>query len=124
MLQEHSLYFQYQDAVTIKSIEKANTPTQAHKCQAILWQICRNLKTGTYFCSKNAEELGSIMRLNKGDMSRALSFLESIGAIKRENNGRSKTIIITPESMVLEHLSTSSTREKNASDQMDIEDYT
>lgn len=124
MLSEPTLYFQYQDAVTVKTIEKASTPAQAYKSQAILWQICRNLKNNSYFCSKTAEELSFIMRISKADMSRALDFLESIGALKRERNGRSKTIILTPESMVFDHGLTATKHEKNVPDQMDIEDYT
>lgn len=92
-----SIAFQYQDAVTERLFAAAKTPAQAYHAQAVLWQITRNLRWQSYECVKTAAELCETMRTDKGDMARALTLLEQVGAIHRVKRGRMKMIAVTPE---------------------------
>lgn len=92
-----SIAFQYQDAVTERLFAAAKTPAQAYHAQAVLWQITRNLRWQSYECMKTAAELCETMRTDKGDMARALTLLEQVGAIHRVKRGRMKMIAVTPE---------------------------
>lgn len=92
-----SIAFQYQDAITERLFEKAKTQAQAKEALAILWVILRNLGWQSYECTKAAADLCKTMRMDKGDMARALDLLEQVGAIRRVKRGRSKVITITPE---------------------------
>ena len=92
-----SIAFQYQDAVTERLFEAAETPSQAHQAQAILWQICRNLGWQNYECTKTAAELCDTMRIKAPHMAAALNLLEKVGAIHRVKKGRTKVITVTPE---------------------------
>ena len=92
-----SIAFQYQDAITERLFEAAETPSQAHQAQAILWQICRNLGWQTYECTKTAADLCDTMRIKAPHMAAALNLLEKVGAIHRVKKGRTKIITVTPE---------------------------
>ena len=92
-----SIAFEYHDAVTARLFEHAKTPAQAKEAMSILWVICRHLPWQSYECTKTAKELCEITHTKAPNMANALKLLEEVGAISRQQNGRSKTIIVTPE---------------------------
>jgi hypothetical protein len=89
--------YEFHDAVRDRLMASGATPAERAIARSVLMEIIRWLGWQSYECSKTAAELGDLLGLNAGNMTRTLALLESVGAIERVKRGRQKTITVTPE---------------------------
>ncbi|MCK6413912.1 MAG: transcriptional regulator [Azonexus sp.] len=88
---------QYHDAIRERLLRASKTPAEALQALAVLQEIKRWLGWQSFTCMKTAAELSELLQLDKGNLSRSMRLLETVGAIHRVTRGRTKVITVTPE---------------------------
>ena len=90
---------EYHDAIRTRLKGAASTPSELRSGLAVLHEIERWLDPHSRICTKTAVDLCELLGMDKANLSRLLSQLESIGAIVRVKRGRSKLIMLTGEAV-------------------------
>ena len=89
---------EFHDAVR-ERLKAALDVTLAQRNQAfvVLQEIMRWVPWEDHVCSKTATELADILDMKRQNVAASVQLLESIGAIRRVQRGRTKTIALNPE---------------------------
>lgn len=88
---------QYWSWVRTQLRERQMTTHQRTLAMALLAELIQHLRFAAEDVDVTAEDLVDLMGIDKASVSRTLAVLEEVGAIAREQHGRMKRILITPE---------------------------